>query len=59
MLNNPSPPENQAAPEVALRAQLAALRARYDSGAVSPGVWAVVRAIEVEPGWMAHERARS
>jgi hypothetical protein len=30
----------------ALRAELAMLRARYDSGAVPPGVYAAIKALE-------------
>jgi hypothetical protein len=39
-----------------LRAELRLLRCRYDSGAVSPGVYAVIRAMEIEIGWLEHER---
>jgi hypothetical protein len=41
-------------PEQDLRAELTALQARYDSGAVSSAVYAVVKAIETELGWLQH-----
>jgi hypothetical protein len=44
-----------AQPNVTLRLQLAALRARYDHGAVSPGVWAVIREIETAIAWSEHQ----
>jgi hypothetical protein len=37
-----------------LRAELAALRARHDSGAMSAGTYDVVREIEIEIGWLEH-----
>jgi hypothetical protein len=37
-----------------LRVQLAMLRARYDDGAVSPAVYAVVKQIETEISWREH-----
>lgn len=44
--------------EQALRAALEWVRARHDSGALSPGVSAVVKMIETELAWLAH-RGRS
>jgi hypothetical protein len=41
-----------------LRSQLAALRARYDHGAIPLSVYAVVRALEVEIAWTEHREAR-
>ena len=38
------------------KARLAALRARYDGGAVSPAIYKVVREIEIELAWAEHER---
>ena len=40
-----------------LRAELASLRARYDFGAVSPGVYAIIRQLEIELAWHLHRRA--
>jgi hypothetical protein len=40
--------------EAALRAALAWVRARHDSGAISPAVFAVIRMLEVEIAWLAH-----
>jgi hypothetical protein len=53
---------NQPYPEVqdhdeALRAQLAALLARYDCH-LPPYIFAVVRQIETEISWSEHQRAR-
>jgi hypothetical protein len=39
-----------------LRSELALLVARYDSGAVSPAVYAVIRAIESDIAWLEHRR---
>jgi hypothetical protein len=44
--------------EQALRAALEWVCARHDSGALSPGVSAVVKMIETEPAWAEH-RGRS
>jgi hypothetical protein len=38
-----------------LRDQLAALRARHDSGAVPAATYDVVREIEIEIGWLEHQ----
>jgi hypothetical protein len=57
--NNSVLPENQPRYEHALRAQLAMLRARYDDGAVSVPVYAVIRAMELEISWLEHQRVRS
>jgi hypothetical protein len=40
--------------EAALRAALAWVRARHDSGAISPAVFSVIRMIETELSWLAH-----
>jgi hypothetical protein len=40
-----------------LRIQLKQLRARYDSGAIPPGVYAVIRELEQQIAWL--ENARS
>jgi hypothetical protein len=40
--------------EQALRAALQWVRARHDSGAVSPAVFSVMRMIEVELSWLEH-----
>jgi hypothetical protein len=40
-----------------LRAKLAALRARHDSGAVSAGTYATVRELEIEISWHEHRAA--
>jgi hypothetical protein len=40
---------------LALRAALQALRARYDSGAVTPAVWQVIRELESELAWLQHQ----
>jgi len=37
-----------------LRGELSILVARYDSGAVSPAVYAVIRAIESDIAWLEH-----
>jgi hypothetical protein len=37
-----------------LRTELAALRARYDSGAVQSAVYAVIRQLEIELTWAEH-----
>jgi hypothetical protein len=41
-----------------LRAELTLLRARYDSGAVSPGVYAIIRQLEIELSWYQHHQRR-
>jgi hypothetical protein len=38
----------------ALRHDLALLRAQYDSGASQPGVYAIIRALEIEIAWIEH-----
>ena len=40
--------------EQALRAALAWVRARHDSGAISPAVFSVIRMIETELAWCLH-----
>jgi hypothetical protein len=37
-----------------LRAELETLRARYDSGAVAPAVFAALRALEEDVAWREH-----
>jgi hypothetical protein len=37
-----------------LRRDLEQLRARYDGGAMQPGVYAIIRALEVEISWIEH-----
>jgi hypothetical protein len=37
-----------------LRTELALLQARYDGGAVSPAVYAIIRAIGTELSWFEH-----
>ncbi len=39
-----------------LRAELALLRARYDSGAISPAIYAVIRKIETDIAWGEHHK---
>jgi len=40
--------------ELDLRAELTALQARYDSGAVAPAVFAIIKRIETEAAWLQH-----
>jgi hypothetical protein len=42
----------------ALRGQLMVLRARYDSGAVSPAMYAVIAAIETDIAWAEHRASQ-
>jgi hypothetical protein len=44
-------------PQTILRHQLAWLRARYDGGAISPGIYHTIKTIEVELSWHEHRRA--
>lgn len=37
-----------------LRSELLNLRARYDDGAVNPGVYATIRALEEDIAWAEH-----
>jgi hypothetical protein len=39
-----------------LRSELAALRARYDGGAVSAEIYAVIRWLETELAWAEHKQ---
>jgi hypothetical protein len=48
MTGNPQPQQ--------LRFELEQLRTRYDSGAVSPAVYQVVRELETEIAWAQHRR---
>jgi hypothetical protein len=42
-----------------LRRDLALLRARYDTGASQPGVYEIIRTLEIEIAWAEHaERFR-
>ena len=41
------------------RADLALLRARYDSGAVSAAVYAVIKRLECDIAWNEHKRERT
>jgi hypothetical protein len=41
-----------------LRSELAQLRARHDSGAIAPGVYAVIREIETQIAWAEHRELR-
>jgi hypothetical protein len=38
----------------ALRSELEDLRARYDSGAVSPAIYARIKQLEAEIAWLDH-----
>lgn len=42
----------------ALRSELEWLRSRYDSGKVSPAVFAVIREIETTIAWAEHREVR-
>jgi hypothetical protein len=57
--SNPSDSNNQAEAVKLLRERLEWLRARYDSGAVSPATYAIIRMIEIDLAWREHGRARS
>lgn len=39
-----------------LRWELQQLRARYDSGAAAPAVYAIIREIETQLGWLKHRQ---
>jgi hypothetical protein len=41
------------------RADLALLRARYDSGAVSAAIYVVIKRIECDIAWKEHKRKRA
>jgi hypothetical protein len=41
----------------ALRSELALLRARHDSGAMSAGTYAAVQELEIEIAWLEHRAA--
>jgi hypothetical protein len=43
--------------ELSIRTQLAALRARYDHGAVHPAVYQVIKQLEIEESWRRHTLA--
>jgi hypothetical protein len=58
MTYNYDPQKNQSLYESRLRSQLAMLRCRYDDGAVSPAVYVVIRAIEIEISWLKHWRVQ-
>jgi hypothetical protein len=36
------------------RTELAYLRAKYDSGAVAPGIYAVIKKLEADISWLEH-----
>jgi hypothetical protein len=36
------------------RSELAHLRARYDSGAISPAIYAAIKRLEQDVGWLEH-----
>jgi len=40
-----------------VRAKRALLQARYDHGALSPAVFSIVRSLEVELAWIAHQQS--
>jgi hypothetical protein len=40
------------------RAELARLRSRYDDGAVSPAIYAVIRKLEADIAWQEHQEAK-
>jgi hypothetical protein len=44
--------------ESRLRSQLEQLRARYDSGAVAPSMFAVIVDLETEIAWLQHLKVR-
>jgi hypothetical protein len=44
--------------EVRLRLQLEQLRARYDSGAVAPSMFAVIVDLETEISWLQYMKVR-
>jgi hypothetical protein len=50
--NNPEPLQ----PIVRLRDELRSLRHRYDHGAVSEGVYAAIRKIEIDIAWDEYRR---
>jgi hypothetical protein len=59
MTNNNSPfRRNQEQPKINLRAQLAALKARYDHDAVPTYVFVAMRMIENELSWREHHRVQ-
>jgi hypothetical protein len=35
-----------------IRCELAQLRARYDAGAVMPGIYKIIRELEIELAWL-------
>jgi hypothetical protein len=39
-----------------LRIELASLRARYDSGAVSPDIYTVIKQLERDIAWAEHQK---
>jgi hypothetical protein len=43
-------------PQTILRHQLAWLRARYDNGAISPGIYATIKTVETEIAWHDHAK---
>jgi len=53
-VTNPREPRKPNRHEHHLRRDLAALKARYDGGAVAPAVYTIIKAIEVDLGWIEH-----
>jgi hypothetical protein len=45
---------NRSGDKWGFRAELALLQARYDGGAVSPAVYAIIRAIGTKLSWLEH-----
>lgn len=41
-----------------LRMELAHLRARYDSGAVAPAIYLIIRVLETDISWTEHRQQR-
>jgi hypothetical protein len=50
--------EQTAYPAAVLRRDLAMLRARYDDGAVSTAIYAVIKQIETDISWAEHRQVR-
>jgi hypothetical protein len=51
-------PSTTASSTAALRSELEWLRARYDDGKVSPGVFTVIKDIETNIAWAEHREVR-
>ena len=50
--------ENRTRKAEFLRTDLAALRARYDGGAVSPALYKVIRQLETDLAWSEHHQVQ-